>query len=129
MDTRSNDDAATSILQVTTPIADAGDALAVVAAAFEQGAMGVLLDESCLPPAFFDLSTRFAGEFVQKLLNYRLRVALVIRDAAAYSSPFQRFVAEARHGRQFRTFEKEGGAMRWLAGEEGGAGYASASIV
>lgn len=117
-----NDDgaAATTFLRYTPPIAEVGDALAIVAAAYEHDASGVLLDEACLPPAFFDLSTRFAGELVQKLLNYHLRVALVVRDPSARSATFQQFVAEARHGRQFRTFDDEAGAVRWLEGEAQG---------
>ena len=120
MDVQPAHNAATTILRCTTPITSIGDALAVVADAFEHDATGVLLDKACLPPAFFDVSTRFAGEFVQNLLNHRLQMALVIRDPAAHSAPFQRFAAEARHGRQFRTFDDEVGAIAWLEGEERG---------
>lgn len=110
------------ILHWTTPVAEVGDAVDLLAAVYEHDASGVLLDETCLPPAFFDLSTRFAGEFLQKLMNYHLHVALVVRDPDAHSATFQQFFAEARHGRSFRTFDDEAGAVRWLEGKERGAG-------
>lgn len=112
--------AETTILRYTTPVADIGDALDLLAAVHGHDASGVLLDETGLPPAFFDLSTRFAGEFLQKLMNYHLQVALVVRDPDARSATFQQFFAEARHGRSFRTFDDEAGAVRWLEGKERG---------
>lgn len=88
--------------------------MTIISASYEHGATKLLLDESQLPPAFFDLRTGFAGEFVQKLVNYRILVAAVFRDAGRYSDRFQEFIGEARKGSHFRTFCDEAAALHWL---------------
>jgi hypothetical protein len=67
-----------------------------------------------LPPEFFELRTRFAGEFIQKLLNYRLIVAGFFGADNTYSKRFREYLAEARNGRQFRVFSTREEAMDWL---------------
>lgn len=110
-------DTATPILALESDVASIDDALAIVASAYEQGADKILLHEERLPPTFFDLSTRFAGEFVQKLVNYHLAVGAVFaRPASEYSKRFVEYIGEARRGRQFRTFQTETDAIRWLEG-------------
>lgn len=109
------DGATTPILRCVAPITSLDDALALIAAAHDHDASKVLLDEAFLPPAFFDLQTRFAGEFIQKLMNYRLYVAAVFRGDD-HAERFREFVREARTGRQFRTFDDEASAVRWLDG-------------
>lgn len=106
----------TPILRCAAPITRIDDALDIMSAAYEHGASKLLLREADLPAAFFDLSTKFAGEFVQKFMNYSLVVALVVVDENAYSNLFRQFVLEARTGRQFRTFADEADALAWLDG-------------
>lgn len=55
-----------------------------------------------LAPDFFDLKTRVAGLFIQKLVNYGLKVAFVgdIAPLAAQSEPLAAFVRESNRGRQ-----------------------------
>jgi hypothetical protein len=47
-------------------------------------------------PEFFDLSTRLAGHFFQKLQNYQMRLAIVgdIADHVARSTALHDFVGE-----------------------------------
>ncbi len=45
----------------------------------------VILQKAMLPAAFFDLKTKFAGEMLQKISNYNVRLA-VIGDFSEYSS-------------------------------------------
>lgn len=97
------------------PIMSLDDALALIAAAHDHDASKVLLDEAFLPPDVFDLQTRFAGEFINKLVDDRLHVAAVFRGEGC-ADRFHEFVRESRTGRQFRTFDDEAGAVRWLDG-------------
>ncbi|WP_446214861.1 DUF4180 domain-containing protein [Micromonospora sp. IBHARD004] len=58
------------------PVATVGDALDLIGAAF-LGAEVVAVPASRLDEGFFSLDTRFAGEIMQKFVNYRLRLAVV----------------------------------------------------
>jgi hypothetical protein len=59
----------------------------------------ILLDRQ-FNPHFFDLSTGFAGEVVQKCVNYGLRIAVIGGDRQHWSTHFSAFADEStRHGR------------------------------
>jgi len=62
----------------------------------------VVLPADWLGDEFFRLSTRVAGEVVQKLLDYGLRVAIVgdISDRMAASEALRDWVRECNRGRQ-----------------------------
>lgn len=96
------------------PIAKVDDAVRLVEAAYEQDTRAFLLEGNLLPAEFFDLRTRFAGEFVQKLVNYGLRVAAVFPPDPAHGERFREFVGELRRGHAFRTFEARAEAEAWL---------------
>jgi hypothetical protein len=71
-----------------------GDAMAIDAAL-------VAIPLARLPPAFLDLSSRFAGEVLQKFVNYRRRIAIVgdVSGAVAGSKALRDFVGESNRGR------------------------------
>jgi PadR family transcriptional regulator, regulatory protein AphA len=91
-----------------------GDPAAAVVRCIEHGSRALLFDAEALPDAFFDLSTGVAGELVQKLVNYHVRMAAVVPDLAARSARFREFAREANAGRQFRFFETREDAVAWL---------------
>ena len=91
-----------------------GDALDLVAACAEEQTDRLLLDGAHLADEFFDLSTRLAGEVVQKFQNYRIRTAAVFVDDGSYSEPFTEFIREARTSNDFRTFTDREAAEEWL---------------
>ena len=97
------------------PIASVDDALRFVEAAYEQNTRAFLLEGHLLPAEFFELRSRFAGEFVQKLVNYQLRVAAVFPPDASWSERFAEFIAELRRGSAFRVFAERSEAEAWLA--------------
>lgn len=106
----------TAFTECDIDIVRVDDALALVSACIEQDTGCLLIDSSRLPRAFFDLKTRFAGEFVQKLQNYRIRVAIVIPQDADHGDRFTEFVREARRGSGFRVFAERTDAEAWLRG-------------
>ena len=108
----------TPILALESDVIGIDDALAIIASAYEHGASKILLLENRLPASFFDLSSRFAGEFVQKLVNYRFTVAAVFGHPASYPQRFVEWIGEASRGRQFRTFDTEQAAMTWLDSQQ-----------
>ncbi|SCG67674.1 DUF4180 domain-containing protein [Micromonospora halophytica] len=64
------------------PVATVADALDLIGAAF-LGAEVVAVPASRLDADFFSLGTRFAGEVMQKFVNYRLRL-VVVGDISAH---------------------------------------------
>lgn len=73
------------------------DAIALINAAFEQRAKVVVVPQQRFDPEFFRLATRLAGEFVQKFVNYQIRLA-VLGDVSGYlqeSSALRDFVRES----------------------------------
>ncbi|MEQ8858767.1 MAG: DUF4180 domain-containing protein [Pseudomonadales bacterium] len=78
------------------------DAVDLIGAAGALGAELVLVPLTRLDPAFFELANRSAGEFLQKLVNYGLRLA-VVGDVGPYvehSKALADFVRESNRGRQ-----------------------------
>jgi Domain of unknown function (DUF4180) len=80
------------------------------------GSDALLVEAHQLPPEFFDLRTGFAGELLQKIQNYGLRVAAVFPSEEGYTQRFKEFLLEARRGPRFRAFAAREDAERWLAG-------------
>ncbi|MET8310897.1 MULTISPECIES: DUF4180 domain-containing protein [unclassified Micromonospora] len=78
------------------PIATEQDALDLIGAAF-LGAQVVAMPASRFDERFFSLGTRFAGEVMQKFVNYRLRLAVVgdISAHLAESSALRALVHES----------------------------------
>ncbi|MGW0434874.1 DUF4180 domain-containing protein [Micromonospora sp. NPDC003197] len=78
------------------PVTTVQDALDLIGAAF-LGATVVAVPASRLDESFFSLGTRFAGEVMQKFVNYRLRLAVIgdIAPHLAASSALRALVHES----------------------------------
>lgn len=76
------------------------DALDLVGDAWAAEAQVLAVPAGRLAPSFFDLATGQAGEFLQKLVNYRLRLAVVgdIAEHLAGSGALRDFVRESNRG-------------------------------
>lgn len=85
-----------------------------VAACFERGAQALLMDRPSLPPAFFDLRTGVAGELVQKLTQYGIRLACVVPDLEDQPERFQEFARESNRGLRVRFFASRAEAAAWF---------------
>ena len=100
-------------------IARDSDALEVVGACAELGANRVLLEAASLADAFFDLKTRLAGEVLQRLVNYHVRLALVLESTSAPGGRFAEMVEETerQRNRHFRAFASRDDAIDWLTAD------------
>jgi hypothetical protein len=93
------------------------DVVEVIGACFEQGAQAALLYAENLTERFFDLSSGEAGTILQKLRNYRIRLAVVApAGGVVQSSRFGEMLADEMRGNEFRLFEDKDAAEAWLAG-------------
>jgi len=97
----------------TVVIGNAADIGTALAHGMERG--GLLVYESQLGPAFFDLTTGLAGELFQKFTNYRVRLAVVVADPKIHGSRFSELAFEHRAHNAVRFFASGQSARQWLA--------------
>jgi hypothetical protein len=87
----------------------------LIEACFADRANAALLYAANLTPAFFDLSSGEAGEILQKLRNYHIRLAVVYTPGSVvFSSRFGEMLADERGGPYFGVFESRQAAVEWL---------------
>jgi len=61
------------------------DALGLMSDCIYQGARNIIINERNIIPDFFDLTTRLAGDILQKFSNYNVKLA-VVGDYSKYHS-------------------------------------------
>ena len=92
------------------------DATLLVEACFSMRAKAALLYTPNLTQKFFDLSSGEAGAILQKLRNYRIRLAAVCPPGSVrFSSRFGEMAAEESRTGYFEVFEDAGAAREWLS--------------
>lgn len=77
------------------------DALDLFGSLYAEQVQGVIVYEVNLPPEFFQLHTRLAGEILQKFVNYGVKVAIVGDFAQYDSKALADFIRESNQGRHF----------------------------
>jgi hypothetical protein len=74
----------------------------------------LLLTEEDLGPAFFNLRSGLAGELLQKFVNYRIKVAIVVPDPKAHGERFNELAREHRSHPLVRFVSTCTEAIAWL---------------
>lgn len=74
------------------------DALNIMA---NSGSDHIILHEENIQPEFFDLSTKLAGDVLQKFTNYRIKLAIVGDFAKYQSKSLKDFIYESNRYRDF----------------------------
>lgn len=93
---------------------DERGALDLLAQAGELGAQAILLREEHLPPAFFDLSSKLAGDILNKFAVYRFQLA-ILGDFEKYQSrSLQAFIRESNRGRVVCFAQSREQALDWF---------------
>jgi len=96
----------------------ADDAALVVEGCYSKGVDSALLHAENLTENFFDLSSGEAGLILQKLRNYRIRIAVVYSpENVRFSSRFGEMASEEGRTGYFRLFESEEAAREWLSSD------------
>jgi transcriptional regulator with XRE-family HTH domain len=78
------------------------------------GAAGIVFVAEDFGPAFFDLRTGLAGELFQKLMNYRVRAAIVLPHPEAHGERFRELAYEHRSHDAIRFVSSRAEADAWL---------------
>jgi hypothetical protein len=92
------------------------DVVLLIEACFSNKARCALLYATNLTAQFFDLSSGEAGAILQKLRQYRIRLAVVCPPGTVrFSARFGDMAEEEARGKHFRIFESPEAAREWLA--------------
>ncbi|TCS93861.1 DUF4180 domain-containing protein [Hazenella coriacea] len=82
---------------------------------YEAACNRIVINKSLLSESFFDLKTRFAGEILQKFINYRVKVA-IFGDFSVYSSQsLKDFIYECNKGNDIFFLPTEQEAIEKLS--------------
>lgn len=90
------------------------DVSTVIEACYAHNAGRLILYPENLPERFFDLSSGEAGEILQKLRNYQIRLAIVRSPTLQVSRHFDEMVLDEQRGPHFRMFDSRDAAQQWL---------------
>lgn len=90
------------------------DIVDVIGLCFGYDVSRLLLYADNLPDRFFDLRSGEAGEILQKLRNYRIRLAAVLSQDDIGQGKFAAMVGEENRGNDFRVFADRAAAEAWL---------------
>jgi len=90
------------------------DALEIISACYEHNAHLIMIHSEALTDDFFKLRTGVAGEILQKFVNYKFKVALVVGSEEKIKGKFKELLAETNKGNDYRTFNDAVEAEKWL---------------
>ena len=90
------------------------DGLDLISLCGEHDTQGVLLEAAKLSDDFTQLRTGVAGEILQKLSNYRVRLAVVVSENQEYPSRFMEMIKELHKGDTFRLSTSLEDAKNWI---------------
>ncbi len=93
-----------------------GDANRIIEACFSHHTRNVVLSASNMTDGFFDVSSGHAGDILQRLRNYGIRLCVVCPPGRVrFSSRFDALMNDERRHGFFAVIESRDGALRWLA--------------
>ena len=82
---------------------------------YETGCNRIVLNKSAICDDFFDLSTRLAGEILQKFINYHIKIAIVGDFSAYTSKSLKAFIYESNEGKDIFFLPDEKQAIEKLS--------------
>lgn len=102
-----------SDVQVITDVQSGLDLL--MSAKYTAGTKDIAVDKTLVCDDFFVLSTRLAGEVLQKFINYGGRIAIYGDFSGCTSKPLRDFIYESNQGRDVFFVSTEAEAVAKLA--------------
>ncbi len=99
--------------QIITDIATALDL--VMSAQYEYDSARIVINKEAIKEDFFILSTGFAGDIIQKFINYGVKMAIVGDYSKYTSKPLKDFMYESNHGRDLFFVDTIDNGIRMLS--------------
>ncbi len=82
---------------------------------YETGCRSIVINKAAITEDFFVLSTRLAGEILQKFINYQFKLAIVGDFSGYTSKPLKDFIFESNNGRDIFFVSSENEAIEKLS--------------
>jgi hypothetical protein len=82
---------------------------------YETGCDRMVMAKSAIAEDFFILSTRLAGDILQKFINYQTKLAIVGDFSRYTSKPLKDFIYESNHGKDIFFVSSEDEAIEKLS--------------
>lgn len=82
---------------------------------YETGSHSIILNKEAIVPDFFVLSTRIAGEILQKFITYQFKFAIVGDFSGYTSKSLKDFIYESNQGRDIFFVSTEEEAVEKLS--------------
>ncbi len=102
------------VVSVDQVIFELGDAIDLLGNTDYLGASAIIIKSNNLPDKFFDLSSGFAGEVLQKCVNYRKKIAIVGDFKQVESKALKSFIIECNRGNQIFFCKSKEDALSFL---------------
>ncbi|HHX77052.1 MAG TPA: DUF4180 domain-containing protein [Firmicutes bacterium] len=96
------------------PVDNEQDALELITTGNENNTRNMMIYAQVLSPDFFQLKTGVAVKILQKFIDYRVRVAIIIAKHSYENGGFLKMAADAGKDFQFRIFDNREKAENWL---------------
>jgi len=82
---------------------------------YDTGCDRIILNKSVICDDFFHLSTKLAGEILQKFINYHVKIAIVGDFSAYQSDSLKAFIYESNNGKDIFFLPDEKQAIEKLS--------------
>lgn len=97
-------------------ITDVSSALDLIATVYHQsGSSRIIVSKASVAEDFFILSSRLAGDILQKFINYRAKLAIVGDYSKYTSKPLRDFIYESNNGHDIFFVATEDEAVERLS--------------
>lgn len=83
---------------------------------YETGSRSIVINKEAVIEDFFVLSTKIAGQILQKFINYQFKLAIVGDFSGYTSKPLKDFIYESNNGRDIFFVSSEKDAIEKLSG-------------
>lgn len=82
---------------------------------YDTGSHSIVLNKEAVTPDFFVVSTKIAGEILQKFINYQFKLAIVGDFSCYTSKPLKAFIYESNKGNDIFFVSSEEEAIQKLS--------------
>ena len=110
MTIRKENNISVAIVEADDKVNSLGDISDLMANAYYNHCVGLLIKKEMLGNDFFDLRTGYAGQILQKFSNYKMKIAIVGDFSGYKSDSLNDFIYECNNGSQvfFKGSNEEG---------------------